>query len=106
MQSRHTAQTAFLTQKVERLADQNAELRKAKAGDPSAQEVVRRKVDGIKSGYEIRLEHMTTKVEGLADTNAALRKELRECEAKRKMGDRKEEGEGGDVESVSKKVKN
>jgi hypothetical protein len=106
MQSRHTAQTAFLTQKVERLADQNVELRKAKAGDPSAQEVVRRKVDGIKSGYEIRLEHMTTKVEGLADTNAALRKELRECEAKRKMGDRKEEGEGGDVESVSKKVKN
>ena len=103
IQSRQAAEVIFLKQKVERLADQNAELRKARAGDSSAQEVVRREAVGVKLESQIRLEHMTTKAEALADTNAALRKELRECQSKRKMDDR--EGEGGDVEGVGKRVK-
>lgn len=69
--SNHAAQITFLKQKVERLADDNAALRKAKVQDPA---VVDQKVLAVEVTYKIQMDELKSKIERLADENAALRK--------------------------------
>ncbi|KAH7078217.1 hypothetical protein FB567DRAFT_533436 [Paraphoma chrysanthemicola] len=110
-QQYHT-EIAFLKSKIDRLADQNALLRKSQSESTSMKAVMNReisirdhKIKQIKEMYEVHVNHHKTKIEALADTNAELRKQLKLCvtQDKRKAEDTLE----GSEEAVGspKKVK-
>jgi len=76
--SAHEAQAAFWKHKYDNLADQNAQLRKAKAEEPSVQNLIREEVEKVKKHYELQVQHHKGRAEMLANTNAELRRQLQQ----------------------------
>jgi hypothetical protein len=80
---------AFLKGKIERLADQNALLRKSKLDSAVLKEAVDREIEKTKQAHQSQIDHYTAKIESLVDANDELRTQVNQCTTpeKRKVGD-------------------
>ncbi|KAF2819882.1 hypothetical protein CC86DRAFT_387502 [Ophiobolus disseminans] len=74
----HIAQPTSWTSKYDRLADQDAELRKAKTGEPAIKGLIAAEVERIKAHYDLQIQHHKDRAEMLAAANVELTKQLQE----------------------------
>jgi hypothetical protein len=104
LQQQHQVEVAFLKGKIERLANQNALLRKSKLDSAVKKEAVDREIEQTKQAHQSQIDHYTAKIESLVDANAELRTQLNQCTTpeKRKIGDSLGlyEGAGGSPKKV------
>lgn len=71
-------QIAFWKSKYQHVADQNAELRKAKAEDVAVKEIIHDEIEKVKQHYEMQMEREKARAQELADKNAELERRLLE----------------------------
>lgn len=71
-------QIAFWKSKYEYIADQNAELRKAKAEDAAVEDIIHDEIEKVKQYYEMQMEREKARAQELADKNAEMERRLLE----------------------------
>lgn len=73
-----SVQTDFWKSKYDRVADENAELHKAKVEDSAVKDIIDEKIEEIKQHYETQIEQQKVMVEEMGHKNAKLVRQLQD----------------------------